>query len=310
VGYYAAFAYSRWQIFSQSLDGRFAYVSKQYDAVLKDSPIYSADGEHLVFGTVARNKWTIVTDTDESAAPPYDALRSESIVFMPHPEFAGAPAGQAPPKGSAATILPRADGGSSAKLLYLAERDKKWQLYIDHQPAEDPPVTYTGIFDGSFVVSPDGQHYAFAGLKDGKAVVIRDGHAIGTHDGVGAWTFGFSPDSQHLAYAVNVGGGGGGGGRWAACVDGVPGTATFSGMAPSPIVFSPNSSKIAFTGVNPDKTWRLIVGKDGDLQSRPYYSFLKGSKVTWRRDPEGDTTIVTIAIDKKLAVRIEAHLPE
>jgi hypothetical protein len=295
LGYYAAFTGSRWQVFSQTLDGAVVYQSPLCDAVLRESPIYSEDGRHLVFGRQTGKKWTIVTDTGEappSDAPPYEQLRAESIAWLiPAAPTSGGPGAQEP------------------ALLYLAQREKKWRLYINHQTSGEP---FDAVVGNTFLLSPDRHHYAFAAIRSGKAVIVRDGAEIATHDTAGDSTFAFSPDSQHLAYAGCTGGAGGGvGGQWFVAVDGTKGSATFSGVARSPIAFSPDSRQIAFTALFPDKKWRLIVGKDGEYQSKPYDSFIKGADVRWgaRQDPEGNPLISTLAISKKVGLRLEARVP-
>jgi hypothetical protein len=239
---------------------------------MKGSPILSPDAKRLAFGTSLRNKWTVHTDAGPppASAQNFDGLRADSLSWL------------------------QTDDG--LKLLYVAQRGKQWQAYLDHIPTGE---TLDAITESSFQRSPDGRHFAFAGIRTGKPVVIKDGALLATHDELGAGTFVFSPDSQHLGYAARQGT------QWFACIDGQPGAAAFAGIAAQPLAFSPDSARIAFTAVAPDKTWRLIVGKDGEWQSKAYESFIKGSKPTWR----SNTTLTTLAIQKRVALRLEARLP-
>ena len=148
-------------------------------------------------------------------------------------------------------------------------------------------------YSGSFVLSPDKHHFAFAGTRDGQTFIIKDGTTLASHNESGSSTFAFSPDSQHLAYAARNGP------NWFACVDGAR-HHTFNVLG-APHRFLPGLFPCGLRRVHDAKTWCLIIGKDADLQSKPYDAFLKGSHVTWR----SDGTVVTIAIQKKVAM-IEA----
>jgi hypothetical protein len=269
VAYYAAFPGNRWQLFVLTLDGAVSYASPPQDAILNGSPVFSPAAPHLAFATTSRGKWTVLSNT--ATSPVYDELLGESL-----------------------TYLEPADGPPA--LLYLARLNKQWQLYADHAPLGEP---FDAVTPGSFTRSPDRRHYAFAATRGGKPVIIRDGAALAAHLG-GAGTFAFSPDSRRLAYAAKVQNG------WAVAIDGTLGAATFAAVAAAPIAFSPDAATVAFVAAAPDKTWRLIVGADGGLRTKPYDAFLKGTHVAWR--PDG--SLVTIAIQKKVATRIEAFPKE
>ena len=291
LAYYAGFTSAAWQLFSQSLAGTITFASKPCDGIMKNAPVFSPDARQLAFGVSTRNKWTFVTDPAPTPAA------TTHTATAPAPTTATAPA----PSGPFDQILmesvsyyqPAGVPNQPFTLLYVAQQNKKWRLYVNDRPTDD---AFDAIISGSFVLSPDLHHYAFAGIRDGQTFVIKDGATLARHNECGASTFAFSPDSQHLAYAA------GSGAAWFVCVDGTPG-APFTGLGASPIAFSPDSSRVAFVALTAQKTWRLIIGKDAGLQSKPYDAFLKGSHVTWR--PDG--TVVTIAIQKKVATRIEAR---
>jgi hypothetical protein len=283
LAYHAAFPNATWQFFAQSLDGTIGFTSKTFDGILNASPVFAPDGRQMAFGGSTRNKWSMVTDPalptvatapaaaggGAAALATFDQILPESVAFYR-------------PPGAAE---------SRYTLLYLAQQNKKWRLYVDHRPQAD---TFDSIILGSFVVAPDRQHYAFAGVRDGKTTVIRDGGTLGTHNECAASSFAFSPDSQHLAYAARSVG-------WSVCVDGTPGK-SFNMMTNSPVAFSPDSTRVAYLALTAQKTWHVIAGKDGELESKPYDAFLKGARLHWR----ADGTIVTIAIQKKVALRVEA----
>jgi hypothetical protein len=280
LAYYAAFGGFSWQFFGQALDGAFTYSSPAYDSILKGSPVFSPDGRQMAFATSARNKWTMIATPEPTPAAtasskpallvPFDQILPESIAYC-RPDDAADP---------------------NFRLLYLAQQNKKWRLYIDDRAQPD---SFDAIVLGSFVVSPDRRHYAFAGTRDGQTIVFRDGRTLATHNECAASSFAFSPDSQHLAYAARNSM------NWSPCVDGSPGH-PFEMMTNNPIAFSPDSSRIAYMAQTAPNTWRVVVGIEGELQSKPFEAFLKGARIHWR----ADGSLVTIAIQKKVAVRVEA----
>ncbi len=279
LGFYAAFAGSTWQVFSQKLDGTVEFASVPCDGVMKDSPVFSPDGKALAFGVTSKGKWAVAQNSSGSATVPTTAAASPPMAFDQL-------------LAESLTYYVPATPESQPALLYLAQQNKKWRLYVNDKPTDD---LFDAISLGSFILSPDKHHFAFAGIENGQTVVIRDGAVLARHEEVGGATLAFSPDSQHLAYAARNGG------SWCACVDGIGGTA-FTVLAGIPPAFSPDSSRIAFAALDGQKTWRLVVGKDGDLRSKAYDAFLKGTHITWR--PDG--TVVTVAIQKKVAMRVEA----
>jgi hypothetical protein len=273
VAYYAAFTGSTWQVFLQGIDGRIQFSSKPFDGIMRNTPVFSPDGRQWAFGASTRGKWEIVSSGDATASgAPFDQILADSLAYV------DVAAEGAPPRFS---------------LICIAQQNKKWRLVTDGKPGEE---AFDAITQGSFMVSADRRHHAFAGIQNGQAVVVKDGAALARHDEVGGGTFAFSPDSQHLAYAARNGA------NWHACVDGAAG-ASFVALAGSAPAFSPDSKRVAFAAMAPDRTWRLYVGSDGELRSKPYDGFLKGSHVTWR----ADGTVVTLGIVKKVATRIEAQ---
>jgi hypothetical protein len=287
VAFYAGLGGMSWVLFSQGLDGTVGFTSKPFEGTAKQAPAVSTDGRHVAVAYQARNKWWVLSDREAAGSMPatargaggLDGLLLESVRFYE-------------PTGA----------GDGAALIYLGQQNKKWRLYADDRAGQD---TFDAIVLGTFVVSPDRHHYVFAGTRGtgamgrgggSQAVVIKDGAVLATHDECGASTFAFSPDSQHVAYAARNGP------SWFACVDGKPG-APFNMMTGAPVAFSPDSTRVAYAAMTAAKSWHLVVGQEGGLQSKGYEGFLKGSHVAWR----ADGTVVTIAIEKKVAMRVEAR---
>ena len=177
--------------------------------------------------------------------------------------------------------------------MFSRESQEHWNLLRDGTPIGD---SFDAIVRGTFLTSPDHQHYAFAALRDHQTLIIRDGNELATCEEAAVGTFAFSPDSRHLAYGARTGG------SWSACIDGKPG-APLAAFAATPIAFSPDSMTIAYDAATTPKSWRLIVGQNAAQVSKPFEAFLKGTRINWR----ADGTIVTLAIEKKVAMRIEAR---
>ncbi len=269
IGFYGAFFGKHWQVFAT---GDAAFESAEFDAIARGSPAFSGDGSRVAFGGQLHAKWMIYTNADQSAEPPFDAIPTSPALFLA-PEISGAD-----------------------RLLYLAARNEAWQLYIDHQPVGD---AFDRLVPGTFVVSPDRRHFAFAVVRGAGIVVIRDGRDAGMVEGVKGGTFGFSPDSGHLGFAGKFRG------RWRVYVDSVPGQADFADITGVPISFSPNSQQVAFSAeLNPGAA-RLYVGAGADFQSNFFDSFLPGCAVSWR----GNAGLVVIGVNKHVAYRLEAQLP-
>ncbi|HEY4330401.1 MAG TPA: hypothetical protein VGN88_11750 [Phycisphaerae bacterium] len=275
----AAFTNGPWQVFSEGVDGSFGFVSKPLEGLVKRGAAISPDGKHVAFGVLARNTWTVVTDgaapatasaiTQPAGADRFDQIIAESLCFY----------------------QPGLEKDAPATLLYLAQKSKKWQLYVNGHAVGE---SLDAILNGSFLLSPDRHHYTYAGIQGGRTVVVKDGVVVGRHDEGAAMTFAFSPDSQHVGYCAKDGA------NWYACVDGVGGM-PFLAVTAAQVAFSPDSKRLAFAAMTPDRAWRVIIGKDRDMESKPYDGFLKDSHVTWRNDG----TVVTIAILKKVATRVE-----
>ncbi len=182
--------------------------------------------------------------------------------------------------------------GQEERLVYVGMREGKYRMYEEHQPSA---AAWDLVLDSTFVMSPNGDHYAFAGRTGGKCEMVLDGRVIGRYGDVGSSTVAFSPDSKRLAYGAEAGG------QWHMCVDGEMGTAVLS-VASNPPGWSPDSKRVAFQAIDAGKLWRLFVDAEITEQSAAYVTFFKGARVVWR----GDGTLVTIGIQKKLALRVEA----
>ena len=86
----------------------------------------------------------------------------------------------------------------SSHLVYSARRGRKWFVVFDGK--EQNP--YDEIIRDRFRFSPDGSRFAYVAMTGKKYVAVVDGKEGGQYEGNSAVTF--SPDSKHLAYAVQI----------------------------------------------------------------------------------------------------------
>ena len=116
--------------------------------------------------------------------------------------------------------------------------------------------------------SPDGNHIAYmVSLGGGKMCVIRDQSEQKTYDQILPGTILFSPDSQRLAYTANIGG------KFIAVIDGQE-SKPFDAMRMTPI-FSPDSKRTAYIGNAGTQFVPVIDGVEGPSYDR----FTDGSLV-------------------------------
>lgn len=272
IAYQAGFAgppKKGWQVFTTA-----GWASGEFEGLMKGAPVWSADGRRLAFGGMLKEKavtmWYVVTM--EGASGPLEQVRPESVGFL------------------------QTEGG--AKVIYVGQVGKQWQVFVENQ-AVAGVGPFDGIVGGSFVKSRDGKHYAFAGAKGNKTVVVRDGKEVVTVDEAGAGTFGLSADGEHLGFAGRMGTGPQ---AWHVVVDEQMGGG-YAGIGPSAVAFSPEGRRAATTVMVAAKQWKLVAG---EYASKGYDAMLKGGKVVWR--DEGH--VVTVAIQKTVALRVEGRVGE
>jgi hypothetical protein len=281
VAYQAGFAgppRKGWQVFTTE-----GWASGEFEGLMKGAPVWSADGKRLAFGATSREKgagekgaakWFVVTK--ERASGALEQVRPETVGFL--------------------------ETEAGAKVIYVGQVGKEWRVFVEHAAVAEVGG-FEGIVGGSFVMSRDGKHYAFAGARGGKTVVVRDGKEVATVDEAGAGTFGFSEDGEHLGFAGRLGTGAE---AWHVVVDEKMG-AGYAGIGPTAVAFSPQGRRAATTvmvaGPGGKGQWKLVAG---EYASKGYDAMLKGGKVVWR--DEGH--VVTVAIQKTVALRVEGKVGE
>jgi hypothetical protein len=262
-----------WQVFTTE-----GWSSGEYEGLMKGAPVWSADGKRVVFGAMRKDKamtnWLVVTK--EGASGALEQVRPETVGFL--------------------------ETEAGGKVIYVGQVGKEWRVFVENA-AVAGVGGFEGIVGGSFVMSRDGKHYAFAGARGGKTVVVRDGEEVATVDEAGAGTFGFSEDGEHLGFAGRLGTGAE---AWHVVVDEKMG-AGYAGIGPTAVAFSPEGRRAATTvmvaGAGGRGQWKLVAG---EYASKGYDAMLKGGKVVWR--DEGH--VVTVAIQKTVALRVEGKVGE
>lgn len=110
---------------------------------------------------------------------------------------------------------------------------------------------------GSFILSPDGAHFAYIVVDNGRSKVVYDGKAHSSYEEV--VNLCFTPDSGHLAYFAKLEN------QFFLVFDGVAGKGYASVISDS-LIFSADSQHYAFIGKTGDK-W-LVVTEKGE--GKPY----------------------------------------
>ena len=121
------------------------------------------------------------------------------------------------------------------------------QVWVNREPVGGP-----GAMVGSAIFSPDGQHYAFAALRDSSVSVTSDSTTSPAYDDVSELRF--SPDSRGLAYVARKHG------RNLVVLNGHEGPGF---DAVGYLQFSPGTGKPAYLAVNGNETREIVVGQSG-----------------------------------------------
>lgn len=93
------------------------------------------------------------------------------------------------------------DGSDYATMMW--DGTKRWVLTAKH-----PPMEIDGVADWSLTFSPDSQHLAFGGVKDGKRAIWLDGKPapcdLAFREGPNGKGILFSADSKRLAFMIRT----------------------------------------------------------------------------------------------------------
>ena len=104
---------------------------------------------------------------------------------------------------------------------------------------------------GSFIISPDGVHFAYIKNDAGHLKVVQDGSGHNSYEEV--INLRFTPDSKHLAYIAKRGN------EFFLVFDGIEGKG-YSSIISESLSFSPDSKHYAFVGKSGDR-WMVVTEK-------------------------------------------------
>jgi len=141
------------------------------------------------------------------------------------------------------------------RVAYGVEAGGRQFFIIDGVPARE----HEKVAGGSFVWSPDSKRYAYGAVKEGKVVVVIDGKEEAPCDEATRPVF--SPDGQHIAYAVRNGT------VWQLILDGRP-VKEHERIFGDTVRFSPDSKRLAYMAGRRETVKR--DGKDVVLERRFY----------------------------------------
>lgn len=104
---------------------------------------------------------------------------------------------------------------------------------------------------GSFIISPDGNRYAYLKIDNGRQKVVCDGNEDHGYEEI--FSLCFTPDSKHLAYIAKQEN------EFFLVFDGIAGKG-YTGIISDSLTFSPDSKHYAFVGKTGDK-WLVVTEK-------------------------------------------------
>ncbi|HUW57960.1 MAG TPA: hypothetical protein VMZ92_15065 [Planctomycetota bacterium] len=251
---------NRWRIVIQDMVRD--RTSCALDAVV-DGPIFSPDGEHVVYVGELDGKQLIIRDGVEHVGPTrYDQVAGrdsdDKPLFSPDSRHL---AYRARSGGKWVCVLDGNEGpkydlveqirfsADSRHLAYVAGRAGR--EFVVRDGKEGPPYDEVCIYD----IAPDGLRLAYVGHRDGKKLVVCDGRESPPYDDIGRVRL--SPDGRRLAYAAKRAE------KWFIVVDGEEGPAYDRLIY---VEFSPDSRHLAYST---QRDHRSFVVLDGQEQTPP-----------------------------------------
>lgn len=143
--------------------------SRLYDSIMRDTPIFSPDGEHIIYAVKLGEKRFVVVDYTEQKS--YDGIGEGTLVFSP----------------------------DSKRFGYVAIKENKFLIVVD---GKESPL-YDQILQNTPVFSADSKEFAYAGLLSDGWVVVKNGKESKRYEGVKAIKY--APVGNAIAYIVKQG---------------------------------------------------------------------------------------------------------
>jgi hypothetical protein len=175
---------------------------------------FSPDGQHFSYVGMRGDKHSAVVDDKENAGSWFYCA-----VFSPDSKhFAFVRGPQDEQKMVSSVVLDGIAGkefAGEAKRLVFSPDGKKLAYKVSEWPANEYVVLHGGeeyddySADGDIIFSPDSQHMAFRGSKNGQSFMVIDGHEYlksdSPHADIHSDYFTFTPDSERWGYIVQRG---------------------------------------------------------------------------------------------------------
>ena len=177
-----------------------------FDAIKRDSLIFSPDGERLAYqATKGKQQFIIV---DESVSTGYDKVLNGSFAFSPN----------------------------GKRYAYAAQKKNKWLAVVDGELS--PP--YRRIVPYSLQFSPDGKRVAYVARTTGsKHVMVIDGKVGSLYDNIWIGPSLFDSTSARTAYVTQTAE------AWSVVMDGQEGS-HFNLIEPNTLIFSKDGQHTAY----------------------------------------------------------------
>ncbi len=232
-------------------------------------PLVSSDNRQVAFPVMHRGRWCVSLNGVESELY---ALVSEltfspdckRLAFAARKEFSRSLVVLDGKEGAEYQYLPDSLTFSpdSRRLAFLSGNSKAGFVLLDGKPGLDFEMFCAGVDRRQFFFSPDGQKLAYGAKRkaaDGgmtTEVVIESQHREIIPAADNAIIYGFSPNSQHLAWSVQRSN------QWQMIVDGKAGP-LFDEIGEGSFRFSSNSQHTAYFAKQGGSWMAVLDGKTG-----------------------------------------------
>ena len=170
---------------------------------------------------------------------------------------------------------------------------QKWFVALDGKLGE----SFDGI-GGGLVFSPDSQHLAYMGLRQGKWYAVVGSRLEGPYDGLGEHSLCFSPDGKHHAYTARFGD------QQSVIRDGRP-LNTYQAILQYTPRFSPDSRHLVYGGIMGRETRLVTDDRDGPFHDSILTTSAGGAfvcestkRLHYIARQDNDLCLVTVPFDK------------
>lgn len=300
----------RWACIQESGTQAFVVVDgvagPKYEAVGKDTLLFSPDGKRLVYTALRAGKWFQVLDGIEGR--PYTWIGKGTEVFSPDSKrFAYAAAQVLGSSGNTTVVVNEVEGAKydglgsveivfspdSRRVGYSALRAGREFRVIDGVEGKD--------FDNvaNLVFSPDGKQVAYIARRDGKLCLMVDDEVLSNaYDNYVTGNIVYSPDGKRLIFVAQRGG------RCVVVADGVEPRA-YDAIAKASLHFSPDGQRLAFAAKDQGKAFVVVDGVQGqEYESTGWCStpvFSPDSKhVAYGAKSKGSANTIIVVDDEEL----------